>query len=146
MGSVPSPLRGIKPLSEETAATGDSEQRVLLYPGSLIVVRIEGSIHAGPDLVRLTSKLSGHIREASGAVSVFFDLAGFVRYESEVRVRYTEAIRQHGDKVDRILVYADGRLVKMGAQVAGLVLPQLRIVSRTEFDQALATSGRRSPN
>ena len=134
---------GVTPIAEDVAEGPGALQRVMLYPGNTILVRITGSIDMGPDVVRMTRKLSDHIRSARGSVRVFFDLEGFVRYHSDVRVRYTDALLPHGDKVERITVFADGRLVRMGAQVAGLVLSQLHIVSRNVFDRGLSESLRR---
>jgi hypothetical protein len=75
---------------------------------------------------------------------VFFDLEGFKRYHSDVRILYTQAIRQSLANTESVLVYSDSNLVRMGATVAGLVLPQLRLVSRTEFEDRF-TAARDDP-
>jgi len=68
---------------------------------------------------------------------VFFDLEGSQQYDSNVRVRYTDAIRKALTHVDAVYVVADSRIVRMGATVAGIVIPQLRLVQRQEFGQRL---------
>jgi hypothetical protein len=125
-------LSGVSPASVEGAETPDGYQAVAIVRPSLIVVRIHGEVQSGSG----TSRVAGHLAQAIArgvGISVFFHLEGFRRYDTELRVRYTDAIRAHLDNVTRVWVYADSKLVKMGASVAGLVLPQLRLIDRVQF-------------
>jgi hypothetical protein len=135
--SVPAPLRGQEPLQEEESSTDDGRQSVSVYRGGVALVRIQGVIRKGTETNRITRFLGDIVRDSMSPVHVFFDLKGFTHYDSDVRVRYTEAVRQHGAKVSRIWVFADSRVVRMGTSVAALALRQLRLVERSEFDKEL---------
>lgn len=130
------PLRGISPITEERVDDKHGSQRLAVYRQGLVVVWIRGAIHAGPNTTLITDKLSRIVDGSPGGVHVFMDLAGFRQYDSEVRVRYTNALANH-PQLERILVYADSRIVRMGASVAGMVLTQLRLVERSRFEREL---------
>lgn len=130
-------LRGVTPLRKAEWSGGTGYQGVFVHTGGLLFVRIAGKIPAGAETNRVTQFLSSAIAEEKGRVVVFFDLESFSHYDSEVRTRYTDAILAHTANVDHIWVYADSKMVRMGATVAGLVLPQLRLVARKVFDAEL---------
>jgi hypothetical protein len=138
--SVPAPLRGREPLQIEESSTDDGGQSVSVYKGGVVVVRIHGVIRQGAETNRVTRYLMDAVRNSPVQVQVFFDLKGFTHYDSDVRVRYTEAVRQPGDKVARIWVFADSRLVRMGTAVAALALRQLSLVERSLFDKELRSA------
>jgi hypothetical protein len=98
---------------------------------------ISGVIDAGAETNRIAQHLSDSVQAAPERVLVFFDLASFSRYHSDVRIQYTEALRKHGRKVETIWVYAESKLVRMGATVASMVLRQLHLVDREVFDAEL---------
>lgn len=131
------PLQGCRPTRHEEVRTDAGFQAIYSFGQRVVVVRISGVIAAGADTNRITRFLSETVTEAPAGVEVFFDLEGFTRYDSDVRVKYTEAVREHGSKVERIWVYADSKLVRMGTSVAGLALRQLRLVDRDLFDERL---------
>lgn len=135
--SVPAPLRGREPLRTHESSTSDGTQSVSVYPGGVILVRVCGFIRQGAETNRITQCLADEVRDCPGLTHLFFDLKGFTHYDSDVRVRYTDAARQHGDKVARIWVFADSRLVRMGTSVAALVLRQVHLVDRHIFEKEL---------
>jgi hypothetical protein len=129
-------LKKLAPVSLSESSSPSGYQGVGVVRPDLIVVRIHGRIPKGPETDRITSHLAELCSAAKG-IQVFFDLEGFTHYATEVRVRYTEAIRSHLPHVDGVFVYADSKIVRMGATVAGLVIPQLRVIGRQEFDRRL---------
>jgi hypothetical protein len=131
------PLPSVSPLTRDEVSGHKSYQSVSSYAGDVILVRIHGSVNADADNETITSKLSERVASSVRDVHVFFDLEGFTRYESRVRVRYTDALTTHGSKINAIYVFADSRLVRMGASVAGMVLRQLSLVDRNAFDRLL---------
>lgn len=130
------PLRGISPITDERADDAQGSQRLAMYRQGLVVVWLQGAIRAGPETTHITDKLSSMVKGSPRDVHVFMDLAGLRQYDSEVRVRYTNALANH-PQLKRILVYADSRIVRMGASVAGMVLTQLRLVERSRFENEL---------
>jgi hypothetical protein len=133
---MPAALRGVAVREKEETQDAKSYQGVFAYERGLVLVRISGDIAAGAETNRITQHLRETIARTSGKVSVF-DLESFSHYHSEVRSRYTDAIVSNSAKVERVWVYADSKLVRMGATVAGLALRQLRLVDRAEFDAEL---------
>lgn len=131
------PLGGLAPQIQHEVSDANSSQVVAVYRGGVIVVRIRGVVRAGPDTNHITAKLAQAVATNPRSTRVFFDLEGFTQYDSDVRVRYTEALRPQSSRVERIYVYAVSRLVRMGASVASLVLPQLKLVDRQQFDRLL---------
>lgn len=132
------PLRGISPITEDRVEDAQGSQRVAMYRQGLVVVWIQGTVRSGPNTNHITDKLSHMVGGSPRDVHVFMDLAGFRQYDSEVRVRYTNALVNH-PQLKRALVFADSRIVRMGASVAGMVLPQLSLVDRPTFEHELET-------
>lgn len=130
------PLRGISPITDDRVEDAQGAQRVAMYRQGLVVVWIHGTVRAGPNTNQITDKLSHIVGGSPRDVHVFMDLAGFRQYDSDVRVRYTNALVNH-PQLKRIVVYADSRIVRMGASVAGMVLPQLSLVERPTFEREL---------
>jgi len=130
------PLRGISPITDDRVEDAQGSQRVAMYRQGLVVVWIHGTVRAGPNTNQITDKLSYIVGGSPRDVHVFMDLAGFRQYDSDVRVRYTNALVNH-PQLKRIVVYADSRIVRMGASVAGMVLSQLSLVERPMFDHQL---------
>lgn len=134
---TPAALRGVAVREKEETQDARGYQGVFAYERGLVLVRISGDIAAGAETNRITQHLRETIARTSGKVSAFFDLESFHHYHSDVRSRYTDAIVSNSAKVERVWVYADSKLVRMGATVAGLALRQLRLVDRAEFDAEL---------
>lgn len=130
------PLRGISPITDDRVEDDLGSQRVAMYRQGLVVVWIQGTVRAGPNTNHISDKLSHIVRGSPRDVHVFMDLAGFRQYDSDVRVRYTNAL-VNNPQLKRIVVYADSRIVRMGASVAGMVLPQLSLVDRAKFEREL---------
>lgn len=130
------PLRGISPITDDRVDDAQGSQRVAMYRQGLVVVWIQGTVRAGPNTNQIADRLSHLVGGSPRDVHVFMDLAGFRQYDSDVRVRYTNALVHH-PQLKRIVVYADSRIVRMGASVAGMVLPQLSLVERPTFEREL---------
>lgn len=130
------PLRGISPITDDRVDDAQGSQRVAMYRQGLVVVWIHGTVRAGPNTNQIADKLSHIVGGSPRDVHVFMDLGGFRQYDSDVRVRYTNALVNH-TQLKRIVVYADSRIVRMGATVAGMVLPQLSLVDRATFEREL---------
>jgi hypothetical protein len=134
---LPAPLRGQEPLRKEEVHDAKGYQGVFLYGTRLVFVRISGDIAAGAETQRITQYLRDTIAQLPGKVTVFMDLESFRRYHSDVRTRYTDALVSNSAKVEHLWVYADSKLVRMGATVAALALRQLHLVERATFDKEL---------
>jgi len=130
------PLRGISPITDDRVEDAQGSQRVAMYRQGLVVVWIQGTVRAGPNTNQIADRLSHLVGGSPRDVHVFMDLAGFRQYDSDVRVRYTNALVNH-PQLKRIVVFADSRIVRMGASVASMVLPQLRLVERPTFEREL---------
>jgi hypothetical protein len=137
---VSAPLRGVVPLKKSETRDVKGYQGVFAYRGGTILVRISGDIAAGVENVAITDYLRETIGQLPGQVTVFFDLESFKHYHSSVRIRYTDAVLAHSAKVQRIWVYADAMLVRMGASVAAIALRQLILADRSKFDAELSRS------
>lgn len=124
-------------LFQDEAVDADGSQRLFVFRADLMLVRISGHIHMGEGVARVTTALGDWIQRARHA-TVFMDLEGFSRYDSEVRVRYTNACLADRDRLNALLIYADSPIVRMGVSVASIAIPQLRSMSRSRFHNALA--------
>ena len=142
MSKTPHPPRGLR-LRELDSLSLEEDEGDLGYQGvavlrdDLMVVRMHGHAQSG----EVTDRVSGHLREAlQGAHKawVFFDLEDFRGYQPAVRVRYTDGIRSNLAGVEAVIVFGTAKVVKMGATIASMVIPQLRSVDRSEFDRLFA--------
>lgn len=102
----------------------------------VVVVSIRGQVSGGPTVARMTGRVEAALREGRDML-LFFDFEGFTHYEPKVRASYTRAITSHLDHLSALYVHADSKLVRMGTTVAGLVIPQVRLVDRDEFHTRL---------
>jgi hypothetical protein len=139
-GEPPDLLQGLEPTEHAEQSSPSCYQGFSLYEGGVLFVRLAGIINAGAEANAITRQLSDAIGRASGKVEMFADCRGFVRYHSDVRTRYTSALTDHGSKIARVWVFADSKLVRMGATVAGLALRQLRVLDRAAFDSTLRSA------
>lgn len=102
----------------------------------MFLIRLHGAVDGDPGTTRCQEALERLVGQGT-APQVFFDLRGFVRYETRVRAGYTAALRPHLGRLQSIWVVADSKVVRMGATVARLVLPVLEVVDPGDFDDKL---------
>lgn len=129
-------LEGVSIRTVKESQEPEGFQSVTVIRPNLVLVRISGAIPSGPGTASVSGLLADAVAATPG-VAVFFDLEGFHRYDSQVRVAYTDAIRVNLKNARAVYIYADNKLVRMGSSVAGLVIPQLQIVDLQRFEKLL---------
>lgn len=100
------------------------------------VVVLRGTPKKCPENRLVANALAAAIDRAPSS-AVFFQLMELEGYHSEVRLLFTEVVQARLSRVREVVICAENSIVKMGARVAGMVIPQLELVSEAEFGKRL---------
>jgi hypothetical protein len=109
--------------------TGDSMQTWQGASGTLRLlwsdagaVEITVRDHGGEDLVDIVTQRMEQVLSRGGRIVLFFDLGDMRSYDSVMRVRWTDWVKEHIRQVVSLDVIARSKLVTMGVAVANLAL------------------------